>query len=159
MEITSNMTYLLPEEDLVDAVIGLGKNLFYNSSMESCLLVCRMQKPKERKGQILFINAVNELRIDRTNAWLEPQHIKKIADAYWKFKVVDGFANIISNKDVLDENGNLSVQSYVKTIEIANEHNTEDLIIEIKSGQTEMNNSLGILFKKLKDIVNDFNYI
>jgi type I restriction-modification system DNA methylase subunit len=37
---------------VVDAVIGLGKNLFYNSSMESCLLVCRMKKPKERKGKI-----------------------------------------------------------------------------------------------------------
>ena len=74
------------EADMVDAVIGLGKNLFYNSSMESCLLVCRMKKPKERKGKILFVNAVNEVRIDRSNAFLEPQHIKKIADAYWKFK-------------------------------------------------------------------------
>jgi type I restriction enzyme M protein len=45
------------EEDYVDAVIGLGKNLFYNSSMESCLLVCRMKKPKERKGKIIFIDA------------------------------------------------------------------------------------------------------
>ena len=65
------------EEDYVDAVIGLGKNLFYNSSMESCLLVCRMKKPKERKGKIIFIDAKEELRIERTNAWLEPQHIKK----------------------------------------------------------------------------------
>jgi type I restriction enzyme M protein len=39
------------EEDFVDAVIGLGKNLFYNSSMESCLLICRSKKPKERKGR------------------------------------------------------------------------------------------------------------
>ena len=45
------------ELDFVDAVIGLGKNLFYNSSMESCLLVCRMKKPKERKGKIIFIDA------------------------------------------------------------------------------------------------------
>ena len=43
------------KEDYVDAVIGLGKNLFYNSSMESCLLVCRMKKPKERKDKIIFI--------------------------------------------------------------------------------------------------------
>jgi type I restriction enzyme M protein len=67
------------EEDYVDAVIGLGKNLFYNSSMESCLLVCRMKKPAERKGKIIFIDAKEELRIERTNAWLEPQHIKKIS--------------------------------------------------------------------------------
>jgi len=140
------------EADMVDAVIGLGKNLFYNSSMESCLLVCRMKKPKERKGKILFINAINELRIDRTNAWLEPQHIKKISDAYWKFKDVDGFAKVMSKEDVLSNNGNLSLQLYVKQTEAANEHNIEDLIEEIKSGQKQMNVSLENLFTRLKNI-------
>jgi type I restriction enzyme M protein len=99
----------------VDAVIGLGKNLFYNSSMESCLLVCRMKKPKERKGKIIFIDAKDELRIERTNAWLEPQHIKKISDAYWKFKDVEGFVTIVNNKDVLENNGNMSIATFCKT--------------------------------------------
>jgi len=66
------------EADLVDAVIGLGKNLFYNSSMESCLLVCRMKKPKERKGKIVFINAVNEIKLERSSAYLEDSHGLKI---------------------------------------------------------------------------------
>jgi type I restriction enzyme M protein len=140
------------EADIVDAVIGLGKNLFNNSSMESCLLVCRMKKPKERKGKIIFINAINELRIDRTNAWLEPQHIKKINEAYWKFKDVDGFTKVMSKEDVLNNNGALSLQLYVMQTEVDNKHNTEDLIKEIKNGQGEVNNSLDILFKKLKDI-------
>ena len=140
------------EADIVDAVIGLGKNLFYNSSMESCLLVCRMKKPKERKGKILFINAVNELRLERSSAWLEPQHIKKINDTYWKFKEVDGFANIVSNDEVLLGNGNLSVQSYVKLTEIANGHNVEELISEIRDTQKQFNNSLNSLFTKLNDI-------
>lgn len=142
------------EEDLVDAVIGMGKNLFYNSSMESCLLVTRMQKPKERKGKIIFINAINELRIERTNAWLEPQHIKKIADAYHMFKDEEGFAKVVSNKEVLNENnnGNLSLQVYVKRSEAVNEHNTVELISEIKSGQQKTNSTLEILFKNLKEI-------
>lgn len=140
------------EADIVDAVIGLGKNLFYNSSMESCLLVCRMKKPKERKGKIIFINAVNELRIDRTNAWLESQHIKKIHDAYKNFKDVDGFAKVMSKEDVLNSNGALSLQLYVRQMEVDNEHNTNDLIEEIRSGQKQVNNSLDTLFKNLKDI-------
>src|SRR3972149_398125 len=119
------------EEDKVDAVIGLGKNLFYNSSMESCLLVCRMKKPKERKGKMIFINAVNELRIDRTNAWLEPQNIKKIHDAYKKFKDDDGFAKVMSKEDVLNNNGNLSLQLYVKLKTETNEHNVEELLSEV----------------------------
>ncbi|HEX5001555.1 MAG TPA: class I SAM-dependent DNA methyltransferase [Bacteroidia bacterium] len=140
------------EEDYVDAVIGLGKNLFYNSSMESCLLVCRMKKPKERKGKIIFIDAKDELRVERTNAWLEPQHIKKISDAYWKFKDIDGFAKVISNKEVLVNNGNLSLPLYVKQSTNASEHNTQELISEIKDRQKQINKSIDNLVAHLKQI-------
>jgi len=137
------------EEDYVDAVIGLGKNLFYNSSMESCLLVCRMKKPEERKGKIIFIDAKEELRIDRTNAWLEPKHIKKISDAYWKFADADGFAKVMTARGVLENNGNLSLQLYVKQIVVDDEHNTEDLLKNIKIGQEQVNASLNILYAQL----------
>jgi type I restriction enzyme M protein len=140
------------EEDYVDAVIGLGKNLFYNSSMESCLLVCRMKKPKERKGKIIFIDAKEELRIERTNAWLEPQHIKKISVAYWKFNDEEGFAKVANNKEVLDNKGNLSIQLYVKQAANTIEHKTEELITEIKIGQNQINTSLENLFIQLKNI-------
>jgi type I restriction enzyme M protein len=141
------------EEDKVDAVIGLGKNLFYNSSMESCLLVCRMKKPKDRKGKIIFINAVNEVRINRSNAWLEPKHKKKIADTYWKFKDVDGFAKVMSKEDVLKENnGNLSVQLYVKQDNQEQEDLIESLISDIKRNNKQLNNSVLNLISKLKSI-------
>ena len=140
------------EEDYVDAVIGLGKNLFYNSSMESCLLVCRMKKPKERKGKIIFIDAKEELRIDRSNAWLEPQHIKKISDTYWKFKDVDGFAKVKSNKEVLENGGILSLQLYVKKNNNVDENNVEELIATIKKGKKEIEISLDELFIQLHNI-------
>lgn len=140
------------EKDYVDAVIGLGKNLFYNSSMESCLLVCRMKKPKERKGKIIFIDAKEELRLERTNAWLEPQHIKKISDAYWMFQDVAGFAKVMNTKDVLENNGNLSLQLYVKQAATANEHKIEDLVAEIKTWNKQINSSLEKLYIQLKNI-------
>lgn len=140
------------EEDYVDAVIGLGKNLFYNSSMESCLLVCRMKKPAERIGKIIFIDAKEELRIERTNAWLEPRHIKKISNAYWKFKDADGFAKVMTNTEVLENNGNLSLQLYVKQMAQTSEHNTAELIADLKSGQQQINDSLENLFTQLKNI-------
>jgi type I restriction enzyme M protein len=137
------------EGDYVDAVIGLGKNLFYNSSMESCLLVCRMTKPKERKGKIIFIDAKEELRIERSSAWLEPQHIKKISDTYWKFKDIDGFAKVMSKEAVLENNGNLSVQLYVKQAQSGSEHDLDDLLNAVKDGQEQMNSSLESLFEKM----------
>jgi type I restriction enzyme M protein len=140
------------ELDFVDAVIGLGKNLFYNSSMESCLLVCRMKKPEERKGKIIFIDAKEELRIERTNAWLEPKHINKISAAYWEFADAEGFAKVANNQELLDNNGNLSIQLYVKQAANSIEHNTKELVAEVKAGQKKINTSLESLFVQLKSI-------
>jgi len=140
------------EEDYVDAVIGLGKNLFYNSSMESCLLVCRMKKPEERKGKIIFIDGREEIHLERSNAWLEPEHIKKIAGAYWQFKDIEAFARVMTCKEVMENNGNLSVQLYVKHGQNDIEHNVEELIAEVKEGQKKVNESLEELFKKLNEI-------
>ena len=50
----------LIESDLVEAVVGLGKELFYNSPMEACVVICRSQKPEERKNKTL-IHAVKEV--------------------------------------------------------------------------------------------------
>ena len=52
----------LIRSDVVECVIGLGPNLFYNSPMEACIVICRMNKAPERRGRILFINAVNEVK-------------------------------------------------------------------------------------------------
>jgi type I restriction enzyme M protein len=141
------------EEDFVDAVIGLGKNLFYNSSMESCLLVCRMKKPKERKGKIIFIDAKEEIKIERSSAYLKTEHIKRIADTYWQFKDVESFAKIVSNNNVIDEQkGNLSIQLYVKQNNSAVEHGIADLLKMIKLGQANINENMNSLFKQLKNI-------
>ena len=140
------------EADLVDAVIGLGKNLFYNSSMESCLLVCRMKKPKERKGKIIFINAVNEVRTERSNAWLEKSNIKRIISSYRSLKEEDGFSRVATIKEVLENAGNLSIPLYVK---IANESQQESMKIilkELRKSHQSINDSMEELFNKLQEV-------
>lgn len=141
------------EEDYVDAVIGLGKNLFYNSSMESCLLVCCMKKPKERKGRIIFIDAKDEIKLERSSAYLKEEHIKKISNAYWRFKDEPGFAAVIDSEEVLvNHKGNLSVQLYVKQEIRDIEFGVENLILDVKNVQDELNNDVDNLLEKLKKI-------
>ncbi len=149
----ANMRRQMIEADLVDAVIGLGKNLFYNSSMESCLLVCRMQKPKNRKGKIVFINAVDEIKLERSEAYLLPEHVDKITKAYWDFKDIEGFAKVVDREAVLkDNNGNLSVQLYVEqavdNVTIPIRELYEGMMKNqkiINSSITELNNKLKVL--------------
>lgn len=105
--------------DVVEAVIGLGPNLFYNSSMVSCLLVTNNNKPKERKDKILFIDAVKEVRQEKTMSYLDPEHIEKIFQTFRGFTEENGFSKIIDKSVVLEEpNARLSVQLYVDQIHL-----------------------------------------
>lgn len=115
------------ESDCVDCVIGLGANLFYNSPMEACLLICRMQKPKERKGKILFINAVDEVKRDKTISMLEEKHIQKIFTAYKNYEDVEGFARVVSNEDILANNATLNISQYVSKLAVQNNTSKRDL--------------------------------
>ena len=115
------------ESDCVDCVIGLGPNLFYNSPMEACLLICRMQKPANRRGKILFINAVDEVKRDKTISTLEPQHIEKIFKAYKEYKDVEGFAKVVSNKQILENGATLNISQYVSRLEVRSDKPTQSL--------------------------------
>lgn len=140
------------EEDYVDAVIGLGKNLFYNSSMESCLLVCRMKKPKERKGKIIFINAVNEIRIDRSMAYLNDDHISRISKSYKNFKDETGFSKVASNKEVLENCGNLSIPLYVKITNESQKESVKSIMGDLRQSNNSLIESMKALFNQLQEL-------
>lgn len=102
------------EEDLVECLIGLGPNLFYNSPMEACLLITRTNKSEDKKGKILFINAVNEVKQEKTIGFLEEKHIDKIFSAFKKFESQKDFAALVSIEDVLANKGNMNISLYVQ---------------------------------------------
>lgn len=109
-----NMREQLVRRDLVECVIGLGPNLFYNSPMEACILICRTSKPHDHKGQILFINAVNEVERKNAQSYLEEGHIRKIAQAFEKYETVEGFARKVNIEDVEHNDYSLNISLYVK---------------------------------------------
>ena len=84
------------DADLVDCVLGLGANLFYNSPMEACVVICHNNKPAKRRGHVIFIDAVNEVTRERSMSYLKPEHQERVADAYHAFKDVEGFAKVAS---------------------------------------------------------------
>jgi len=104
----------LVTSDLVECVIGLGANLFYNSPMEACIVICRTEKHPSRRGLILLINAVNEVTRKNAQSWLDDSHIKRIADVYEKYIDVEGFAKVITIDDAKDNGFSLSIPLYVR---------------------------------------------
>ena len=102
----------LVKSDLLEAVIGLGPNLFYNSPMEACIMICRSKKSDAAKGRVLFINAVKEVTRKNGESYLEPQHIKKIVDAY-RNRLSDGvFSYDAANDEIAKINYTLNISRY-----------------------------------------------
>jgi type I restriction enzyme M protein len=109
----AEMRRKLIEADLIECVLGLGPNLFYNSPMEACVLVCRTQKPKTRRGKILFINAVNEVTRERAQSFLTDEHLQRVVRAYQDFQDEPGFTRVVPIEEIRAKEGNLSIPLYV----------------------------------------------
>lgn len=109
----------LIEQDVLEAVIGLPPNLFYGTPIPACILIMRARKratesgkPKDRQGKVLFINADKEYAPGRTQNYLRPEHIEKIASTYEEFTESKDFSAKVSNKILGDNEFNLSIRRY-----------------------------------------------
>ena len=109
----AEMRRKLIEADLIECVLGLGPNLFYNSPMEACVVICRSAKPRLRRNKILFINAVNEVTRERSQSYLTDDHIAHIVQAYEQFANESGFASVAPIDEIRTKDYNLSIPLYV----------------------------------------------
>lgn len=102
----------LLDSDLLECVIGLAPNLFYNSPMEACVMICRAAKPAEQKGKVLFINAVNEVTRKNAESRLESTHIEKILSTY-AARTSDGiFSAVATREEIAAKNDSLAISLY-----------------------------------------------
>ena len=141
------------ESDIVEAVIGLGPNLFYNSPMEACILVCNKGKQLERQGKILFINAVNEVKRENAFSYLTDENIDKIYKAFKNYNDIENFVKVVSIKNILENNSNLAISLHANVNNIiSNTKNEEDTLFDLlKVWQQESN----ILKKEINKLIND----
>ena len=131
----------LVEADLVEAVIGLAPNLFYNSPMEACVMVCRTKKSKKAKGRILFINAVGEVTRKNAESKLESQHIEKILKAY-RERMSDGiFAYDATLEEIAAKDWSFAISLYAHvgagSREVAKMRSLDDAIKEFEGSSSE----------------------
>lgn len=115
----------LVKSDLVECVLGLGANLFYNSPMEACIIICRTCKPPERQGRILFIDAVHEVARVQGQSFLKPEHQLRILNTYQSYIDDPGFAKIASVEEISTQDYSLSIPLYVRRKTA--DHQTEDV--------------------------------
>jgi len=136
--------------DLVEAIIGLGPNLFYNSPMEACIVICRSTKPAERTGKVLFIDALREVTRERAQSFLTPDHIDRIAATYRSFGDEDGFSAVVTVDEIASRNGNLSIPLYVRRANGDQVHDLAQALVAWRLRAAELRDSAGELFALLE---------
>jgi type I restriction enzyme M protein len=111
----------LLQTDILEAVIGLGPNLFYGTGLAACILVFKQRKTKERKKKVLILDASREFKSGRAQNELLPHHVERIHCWYREYKHVDGLARVVTLDDIAANDYNLNIPRYV---EPKNEHET-----------------------------------
>lgn len=147
------------EQDWVEAVIGLGPNLFYNSPMESCVVVCNRKKPTERRGKVLIIDAVNEVTRERAQSFLKPEHQQRVLGAYCTFKNEPGFAKVATLAEIAANGGSLSVPLYVKRSAAGNGAASGDPPENLRDAWKKWQSSGQLFWEKMDTLVESLERI
>lgn len=145
----SSIRESLVKTDLVDTIISIGKNLFYNSPMEACILICRSSKPQVRKGRILFINAKDWVVRENAESYLTPENIRNIVRLYESFSNIAGRCQVVSNQQISENNFSLSTVLYVQN-QVSEESSCfEELLSDWESHAKKLNDSLDKFMKEI----------
>ena len=104
----------LVEKDHIGAIIGLGANLFFGTGIPACILVMRREsdKPMQRKGKILFINADREYEEGRAQNYLRAEHAEKIIQTFQNFESIPGYSSVVTKEQIAAEEYNLNIRRY-----------------------------------------------
>ena len=145
-----DMRQKIVANDIVEAVIGLGPNLFYNSPMEACIVMCRSQKPPDRTGRVLVVDAVKEVTRERAQSFLTPDHIDRIVTTYRDFVEEGGFAAIADLEEIAKRDMNLSIPQYVQRRVRTEEQDLEEAIGAWRSSGHELQVSAFDLLARLE---------
>lgn len=147
--------YLIEQKNYLDAVIGLPANIFYGTSIPTCILV--FKKCKEDPDHILFIDASKEFEKVKNQNMLREEHIDKIVETYRNRTTIEKYSHLATLKEVEENDYNLNIPRYVDTFEAEEEIDIQAVMQEIKSleaKRAELDKEIDVYFKELGLVFN-----
>ncbi len=103
------------DHDLIEAVVLLPDNLFYNTTAAGIVIVLNKAKPKARRNKIILVNASEQFEKGRPKNFLPDAAIRKIADAFHAGKDAERFVKVVGTEEIAKKDYNLSPSAYVTT--------------------------------------------
>jgi type I restriction enzyme M protein len=120
------------EDNVIEAIIGLGPNLFYNSPMESCIMILNKNKNSANKNKIFFIDAINENEKFEKKNRLSKQNIKNISELYKNFKSDKKISRLVDIKEIEKHEFELHIRNYI----------VPTLIVELRKKMVPIDNAI-----------------
>jgi type I restriction enzyme M protein len=119
--------------DILDAVIGLGPNLFYGTGLAACILVFRQKKPKDHRKKVLIMDASKEFKKGRAQNELLPDQVDRIYQWCSGHKDIAGIARLVSLDEIQENDWNLNIPRYVEPVVEAETLTVDDALTNLKT--------------------------
>ena len=127
----------LLEQDLLEAVIGLGQNIFYGTQLAACVLVFKKAKDEARKNKVLFIDGSDQIRVGRAQNYLEPEHVQQLFTWFQDGVDVENYVHSADMAEILENDFNLNIPLYVEKIIEDNLPSVEEALADLKEAWSE----------------------
>lgn len=142
--------FLIEKKNYIDAIIGLPANIFYGTSIPTCILV--VKKCRKKDDTILFIDASKEFEKIKTQNKLRPEHINKIIETYRNRSEIERYSHCATLQEIRDHDFNLNIPRYVDTFEEEEEIDIHAIMAEIKeleAKRTNLDKEIEVYLKEL----------
>jgi len=128
--------YLIEEKNYLDAVIGLPANIFFGTSIPTCILV--FKKCREQPDDILFIDASQHFEKVKTQNYLRDEDVDRIVETYSQRITIEKYSYVAGLEEVKENDYNLNIPRYVDTYEEEEYVDIETVAIELKTLEIDM---------------------
>jgi type I restriction enzyme M protein len=137
------------ESDSIEAVIGLGANLFYNSPMDAMILVGNNKKPEVRRGKVLFINGKDYVIENKGQAYLTTDHIEKLYQVFLDYTDIPHFSKVASLDEIMIHKGNMNINFYIDKESQGNQNGFSQNYLEWEASSQKLRDSMDDLFQNI----------
>lgn len=104
--------YIIREKNWLDAVIGLPANIFYGTTIPTCIMVFKKCRETE---EVLFVDASKTFQRGKNQNWLSGDDVDTIIDGFRDRRKVDRFSNLVTREEIAGNGWNLNIPRYVET--------------------------------------------
>ncbi len=140
------------DHDLIEAVLLLPENLFYNTTAPGIVLFLNRAKPKGRKGKIMLVNASQEFEKGRPKNFINPAGVKRISSSFLNWTEEEKFSKIVTTDEAIKNDYNLSPSRYVETAEAEIHRSIGHILYDLQQAEKDakrVDAELAVIFVKL----------